>query len=60
MFMALVRRRLEYTPLRFGRVEPIILSAVFTSHCRSFLSPAVQLECHTVQQYVRVLSIVQR
>ena len=60
MFEAHVRRRPEYTLLRFGRGEPMILSVALTTRCRSFFPAAVQLEYHTVQQYVKVLSIVQR
>lgn len=60
MFVALVWRRFEWMSHKFGSGEPTILSAVFTTRCKSFLSAAVQLEYHTVQQYVRTLSIVQR
>lgn len=50
MFLARVRRQLQWISFRFGRGEPMILSAVLTSRCKCFFSAAVQLECHTVQQ----------
>ena len=51
MFVARLRRWPEWMSLKFGREEPTILSAVFTTRCRAFLCSWSSTQCNRRSGY---------
>lgn len=60
MFLACLCRRVEWIFSNLGGADLMIHCADLITRCRFFLSAAVQLESHTVQQEVKVDFMVQR